>query len=61
MKVNDIAKALRALADEKDYHSEPDENVYTIKLLRQAADEIERLKAKISDMGWQLNPDRMGG
>ena len=30
-------------------------------LYHEAADEIERLRKAISDMGWQLNPDRMGG
>jgi len=30
-------------------------------MLSQAADEIERLRKLNSDMGWQLNPDRMGG
>lgn len=30
-------------------------------MLSQAADEIERLRKVNSDMGWQLNPDRMGG
>lgn len=30
-------------------------------MLRQAADEIERLREVNSDMGWRLNPDRMGG
>lgn len=30
-------------------------------LLSRAVDEIERLRKANSDMGWQLNPDRMGG
>lgn len=30
-------------------------------MLSQAADEIERLREVNSDMGWRLNPDRMGG
>lgn len=33
--------------------------VYT--LLARAAVEIERLRRVNSDMGWSLNPDRMGG
>jgi hypothetical protein len=30
-------------------------------LLFRAIDEIERLRKVNSDMGWRLNPDRMGG
>lgn len=30
-------------------------------MLSKAADEIERLRDQNSDMGWRLNPDRMGG
>jgi hypothetical protein len=30
-------------------------------LLARAADEIKRLREVNSDMGWRLNPDRMGG
>lgn len=30
-------------------------------LLSRAVGEIERLRKSNSDMGWQLNPDRMGG
>lgn len=30
-------------------------------LLARAADEIKRLREINSDMGWRLNPDRMGG
>ena len=30
-------------------------------LLARAVGEIERLRKANSDMGWQLNPDRMGG
>jgi hypothetical protein len=30
-------------------------------LLARAAEEIRRLRDINSDMGWQLNPDRMGG
>lgn len=30
-------------------------------LLSRAVDEIERLRKANSDMGWRLNPDRMGG
>jgi hypothetical protein len=30
-------------------------------LLSRAMGEIERLRKSNSDMGWQLNPDRMGG
>jgi flagellar biosynthesis/type III secretory pathway chaperone len=29
-------------------------------LLEEAADEIEKLRKSNSDMGWALNPDRMG-
>lgn len=29
-------------------------------LREQAANEIERLRNQVSDMGWMLNPDRMG-
>jgi hypothetical protein len=29
-------------------------------ILDEAADEIERLNAKISELGWMINPDRMG-
>ena len=30
-------------------------------LLSRAVGEIERLRESNSDMGWKLNPDRMGG
>jgi hypothetical protein len=30
-------------------------------LLSRAVGEIERLRKSNSDIGWQLNPDRMGG
>lgn len=30
-------------------------------MLSRAVDEIERLRKANADMGWQLNPDRMGG
>jgi hypothetical protein len=30
-------------------------------LISRAADEISRLRKANSDMGWRLNPDRMGG
>jgi hypothetical protein len=30
-------------------------------LLSRAVGEIDRLRRANSDMGWQLNPDRMGG
>jgi hypothetical protein len=30
-------------------------------ILEEAAAEIERLRKVNSDMGWRLNPDRMGG
>ena len=36
-----------------------DQEIY--KLLARAAAEIERLRQANSDMGWRLNPDRMGG
>lgn len=29
-------------------------------LLEEAADEIERLQNRNSELGWQVNPDRMG-
>lgn len=29
-------------------------------LLEEAADELERLRNKNSDLGWQVNPERMG-
>jgi hypothetical protein len=29
-------------------------------LLEEAADEIEALQKRNSDMGWMINPDRMG-
>jgi hypothetical protein len=29
-------------------------------LLEEAADEIERLRARNAELGWQVNPDRMG-
>ena len=29
-------------------------------LLEEAADEIESLQKRNSDLGWQVNPDRMG-
>lgn len=30
-------------------------------ILFRSAEEIERLRQANSDMGWRLNPDRMGG
>jgi hypothetical protein len=29
-------------------------------LLEEAADEIERLRTRNAELGWQVNPDRMG-
>jgi hypothetical protein len=29
-------------------------------LLEEAANEIERLRARNTELGWQVNPDRMG-
>lgn len=39
-----------------------DEDPWVIyNMLSNAAEEIDRLRKVNSDMGWQLNPDRMGG
>lgn len=36
-------------------------NQTLIGIMARAVGEIERLRKANSDMGWQLNPDRMGG
>ena len=47
----DIAKDLRSW--EGDYH-------YPAGLLRAGAEEIERLRERLIEVGWKLSPDRMG-
>jgi hypothetical protein len=59
--MKDILKDLRDTAVDLWMHQPKcsDEEMY--KLLMRAGDEIERLRNANSDMGWRLNPDRMGG
>jgi hypothetical protein len=40
--------------------SDYEENIALKMLLTMAAERIEQLDQKISYMGWQINPDRMG-
>ena len=40
--------------------SEYEENIALKMLLNLAAERITQLDEKIRDMGWQINPDRMG-
>jgi hypothetical protein len=49
-----MSDILKDLQDEMDH-------LDTYILLNRAYGEIERLRKANSDMGWQLNPDRMGG
>jgi hypothetical protein len=57
-----MSDILKDLQDEMDHlASEPGRNLDTYILLNRAYGEIERLRKANSDMGWQLNPDRMGG
>lgn len=55
-----LVKDLRLLADEIEYGAEHDYLLKRAKLLKDAADEIEGLQKRVTDMGWALNPDRMG-
>lgn len=36
------------------------ENIALAMLLTMAAERIEKLNERISEMGWQINPERMG-
>jgi hypothetical protein len=60
-----LSDILKDLQDEMDYlASDPERNLETLGtyvLLNRAYGEIERLREANSDMGWRLNPDRMGG
>ena len=57
-----MSDILKDLQDEMDHlASEPGRNLDTYILLNRAYGEIELLRKANSDMGWQLNPDRMGG
>ena len=56
---------LKDLQDEMDDMSDMSKtshlNYHRYGLLFRAYGEIERLRKSNSDMGWELNPDRMGG
>ena len=61
--MSDILKDLEArmAAHEDGPWSELHKGQSTYILLARAAAEIARLRKANSDMGWELNPDRMGG
>jgi hypothetical protein len=58
--LQDLADVLAQIDD-----GEADEDILDVSsvyiLLSRAVGEIERLRKTNSDMGWRLNPDRMGG
>jgi hypothetical protein len=58
--LQDLADVLAQIDD-----GEADEDILDVSsvyiLLSRAVGEIERLQKVNSDMGWRLNPDRMGG
>jgi hypothetical protein len=58
--LQDLADVLAQIDD-----GEADEDILDVSsvyiLLSRAVGEIERLRKVNSEMGWQLNPDRMGG
>lgn len=56
--INRFLKSINVDEVEEIFDEDP-KKIYI--MLIQAADEIERLRKLNSDMGWQLNPDRMGG
>lgn len=62
-----MSDILKDLQDEIDrLASDPERNLeglntYILLLLNRAYGEIARLREANSDMGWRLNPDRMGG
>lgn len=61
VKTRDIVRDLRLNADEIEYSAEPGSYGEKMsKLLHAAADEIESLRARVSDMGWTISPDQMG-
>ncbi len=57
--MSDILKEINASL--VDMAADQGYNLHTFKLLARAAAEITRLRKANSDMGWELNPDRMGG
>ncbi len=59
--MKDVLKDLRDTAVDLWMNQLKCSNEELYKLLMRASDEIERLRNVNSDMGWRLNPDRMGG
>ena len=58
--LQDLANVVAEIDDgEADSYTLDISTIYI--LLSRAVDEIERLRKANIDMGWQLNPDRMGG
>jgi hypothetical protein len=52
------AEIRRQIADRKSVQEGKPDRIAD--LLEEAATEIERLKERNSELGWQINPDRMG-
>ncbi len=52
------AEIRRQIADRKSVQEGKPDRIAD--LLKEAATEIERLKERNSELGWQINPDRMG-
>lgn len=59
--MSDILQDLQDAAIDLWMHNRLYSDKELCKLLMRAADEIQSLRQDNSDMGWRLNPDRMGG
>jgi hypothetical protein len=57
--LKDLSDKMLAIEDKGNIFDTDMLNLYV--LISRAADEISRLRKANSDMGWRLNPDRMGG
>ena len=57
--LQDLSDKMSFIEDKGDIFDTDLLNLYT--LISRAAEEISRLRKSNSDMGWKLNPDRMGG
>ena len=57
--LKDLSDKMLAIEDKGDILDHNSLNYYV--LISRAVEEISRLRKANSDMGWELNPDRMGG
>ena len=57
--MTDIVDQLTAAIEQGENFDPSQEDL--MRLLFHARHEIKTLRRQVSDMGWQLNPDRMGG